>query len=35
VRGGLDEVIDAVAARIVALWDEDASELNDQVIDLS
>lgn len=32
---GLDDVIDAVAARIAALWDEDASELNDQVIDLS
>lgn len=32
---GLDDVIDAVAARIVALWDEDASELNDRVIDVA
>lgn len=31
---GLDDVIDAVAARIVALWDEDAAALNDRVIDV-
>ena len=32
---GLDEVIDAVAARIVALWDEDAADLNDRIIDVA
>lgn len=32
---GLDDVIDAVAARIVALWAEDAAELNDRVIDVT
>jgi len=32
---GLDEVIDAVPARIVALWDEDPAELNDRIIDVA
>jgi len=32
---GLDDVIDAVAARIVALWDEDAADLNDRIIDVA
>ncbi|MDQ4215680.1 SDR family NAD(P)-dependent oxidoreductase [Microbacterium sp. ASV81] len=31
----LDEVIDQVAARIVALWDADAAELNDRIIDVA
>jgi NAD(P)-dependent dehydrogenase (short-subunit alcohol dehydrogenase family) len=31
----LDDVIDAVAARILALWDEDAAELNDRIIDVA
>lgn len=31
---GLDEVVDAVAARIVALWDDDATEVNDRIIDV-
>nr|MBS1901600.1 SDR family oxidoreductase [Actinomycetota bacterium] len=32
---GLDDAIDAVAQRIVALWDEDAAALNDRVIDVA
>lgn len=31
---GLDDVIDAVAAQIVGLWDVDAAELNDRIIDV-
>lgn len=31
----LDDVVDAVAARIVALWDEDATELNDRIVDVA
>jgi len=32
---GLDDAIDRVAAQIVELWDVDAAELNDRVIDLA
>ncbi|WP_251438783.1 MULTISPECIES: SDR family NAD(P)-dependent oxidoreductase [unclassified Microbacterium] len=32
---GLDDAIDAVAQRIVALWDEDAAALNDRIIDVA
>jgi len=32
---GLDDVIDAVAAQIVGLWDEEAAALNDRVIDVA
>ena len=32
---GLDDRIDRVAAQIVELWDVDAAELNDRVIDLA
>lgn len=32
---GLDDVIDAAAAQIVGLWDEDASELNDRIIEVN
>lgn len=32
---GLDDAIDSVAERIVALWDEDAAALNDRVIDVA
>ena len=31
----LDDVIDAVAARVVALWDEDAAALNDRIVDVA
>ena len=32
---GLDDAIDAVAARIAALWDEEATALNDRIIDVA
>ncbi|MFJ4165857.1 SDR family NAD(P)-dependent oxidoreductase [Microbacterium sp. NPDC089698] len=32
---GLDDAIDRVAAQLVELWDTDAAELNDRVIDLT
>lgn len=31
----LDDVVDAVAARVVALWDEDAAALNDRIVDVA
>jgi NAD(P)-dependent dehydrogenase (short-subunit alcohol dehydrogenase family) len=32
---GLDDAIDRVAAQLVELWDTDAAEINDRVIDLT